>query len=404
MGNLINPLSRILGYKKNLFWGNNFSFYYFQDVYRQKIFKIRCFQKMFKYTFRLLFRAFDFPRVYYNLNLNFVGQSNSILNIKCNVRNLNLYNIATALMLFNSIKTPEVAPTFRDRLGHYRLRSRLQVALKYVKARFERIFIKWRNIILDLFLQKLKKKLETRKFSLINDVGNLKRKYGKMVRVFRYCQHFKIKTQRKIYLRRYLSLDTLKIYFKTKFKLMSITLNLLRSFTHKFFVETILIFFRSCFNKIIYNFGIRRIKFYFRRKKINTSSILRDVNHYCYLALRKGYRINYIIKVVRNSVRFLKSVRGFQMIVSGRFYRRGRAMFKISTLGEMGSHSGKGFLMYRNSERMKEYGMCSIKLLFFFRRKLNLFKKLPIRCRWFHYIKYLRANYKLRSQFGHIRY
>jgi len=79
-------------------------------------------------------------------------------------------------------------------------------------------------------------------------------------------------------------------------------------------------------------------------------------------------------------------------------------MNKMSTVCEIGSQSWKGFLVYRNFERMKEYGMCSIKLLFFFRRKLKIFAKIPLRKRWFNYIKFLRANKKVRLTFGNIRY
>lgn len=405
MGNLVNPLSRILGFKSNLFWGNNFSFNYCRQVYRQKIFKIKCIQRLFKFIFRFLFEIFDIPRAYYNLSLNFIGQANSILNLECNVRNLNSYNMAILLILINATEIAEVAPRFRSRFGIYKLKSRLQYAFGFVRARFERVFIKWRVLLQDLFIQKTDEKLEIKKINLADDKGNIKRKYGKMRLVLKYCQHFEFEKKiTKKYLNYKYNLDILKFYLKTKFKMIGAILKLLRLMSNHFFIDVYNVMFRRFFNKLHYNFYIRKIKLFFKKKKISTGSIMRNVNHFCYLALRKGYRINYVIKMVRNSVRFLKIVRGFQMIVSGRFYRRGRAMFKISSLGEIGSHSGKGALMYRNSERVKEYGMCSIKLLFFFRRVLKFMGKIPIRSRWFHYLKFLRANYKIRSEFGYIRY
>lgn len=404
MGNLINPLSRILGFKKNLFWGNNFAFYYLQDVYRQKIFKIKCLKKIFKYIFRYMFRLFDIPRVHYSLKINFVGQANSILHLECQVRNLNLYNMAILLLALDNDKVGDVSPKYRHRFGIFSLRSRLQHAIKFLKARFERVFVKWRSILVDLFIQKLDKKSHIKKYKLVDAVGNMRKKYGKIRHVIGFCQHFFFDTDKTKYLKNKYNLDTLKQFFQSKFKLIGMHLLLLRSMCNKFFVENFSVLFRSFFLETSFKFGLKNIKLNFKRKKSTASAILRNVNHFCYLALRRGYRINYVIKVVRYSVRFLKIVRGFQMIVSGRFYRRGRAMFKISTLGEIGSQSGKGSLMYRNSERVKEYGMCSIKLLFFFRRQLKILPKIPLRCKWYHYLKYLRSNYKIRSQFGYIRY
>ena len=123
MGNLVNPLSRILGFRDNTFWGNNFSFNYCNFVYRQKIFEIKCVKKIFKLILKYIFKTFDIPRVYYNLKLNFIGQANSILNIECNVHNLNLYNMAIVLILINSIKLSEVNPRIRYKFGIYKRRD-----------------------------------------------------------------------------------------------------------------------------------------------------------------------------------------------------------------------------------------------------------------------------------------
>jgi hypothetical protein len=408
MGNLINPLSRILGYKNNLFWGNNFSFYYLNGVYKQKIFKIRCFKKLFKYIFRYLFKFLKFPRINYSLVLNFVGQNNRILYINCEVRNLHLYNIASLLKVLKEAELPDLAPKFQYMYGLFTLKSKLRFAINFLQVRLVKIFRRWRIVLLNLYLQKLKDKKQVNKVKkepINKKLGSsyIKPLY-KLKRLIDYFKSIKVSTYKKTYLNNHYSLKYIKIYFQLKMKFATVNLLLLRSQYSKFFMDLFLVFFRMLAPKFIYNFGIKTIKLKFKRKKPKVTSIVRSINHFCFLALRRGYKINYILKVVRYSVRFLKSVRGYQIMVSGRFFRRGKAMNKISTLGEIGSQSGKGFLVYRNFERMKEYGMCSIKILFFFRRKLKIFYKVPLKKNWFNYIKFLRANAKIRATFGNIRY
>lgn len=408
MGNLINPLSRILGYKQNLFWGNNFSFYYFNDIYRHKIFKIRCFKKLFKYIFRYLFKFLKFPRANYNLVLNFVGQANSILYIKCDVRNLHLYNIATLLKVIQNRRIPDLTPRFKYMYGIFKLKSRLRYAINFIQIRLVKIFRKWRTILLNLYLQKLKSKKQLkriRKQVIRRQKGPsyIKPLY-KLQRLISYFQQIKIGKFKRVYLKKNYSLKMIKIYFRLKLRVATVSLLLLRLRYARFFMDFFLMFFRLLAPKILYKFNLRKVKLKFTRKKPKVTAIVRSINHFCFLALRRGYRINYVFKIIRYSVRFLKSVRGYQIIVSGRFYRRGKALHRISKLGEIGSQSGRGFLVYRNFERMKEYGMCSIKLLFFFRRKLKIFSKIPLRKNWFNYIKFLRANSKIRYTFGTIRY
>lgn len=407
MGNLINPLSRILGYKKNLFWGNNFSFYYLNDVYRQKIFKIRCFKKLFKYIFRYLFNFLKFPRINYSLNLNFVGQNNNILYINCAVRNLHLYNIASLLKIYKDENLPDLYPKFKYAYGIFRLKSRLRYAINFLQIRLIKIFRKWRIILLNLYLQKLESKKQIKiikKKPFVHKSSTFIKPLYKLKRLVSYFRAIKIDKYKKTYLKKYYSLKYIKVYFKLKIKIATVNLLLLRLYYCRFFTDMFLIFFKLCAPKFLFNFNLKKIKLKFKRKKPKVTAIIRSINHFCFLALRRGYKINYIFKTIRYSVRFLRSVRGYQIMVSGRFYRRGKAMNKMSSLGEIGSQSGKGFLVYRNFERMKEYGMCSIKLLFFFRRKLKIFAKIPLRKRWFNYIKFLRANKKVRLTFGNIRY
>lgn len=404
MGNLINPLSRILGFRNNLFWGNNFSFYYCRFVYRQQNFKIKCFQKLFKFIFRFLFDIFDIPRAHYSLSLNFIGQANSILNILCDIHNLSGYNIGILLLLIDDINLPEVTPSAKFRFGSKSIKSRLKNSFDFLKARIEKTFEDWRFILAESFIQKVDKDLDIKKIKLID--GNNIKKYGKMRVVFKYCESFAYekRTQVSLVYKKLYNRNYLKSFFDSKFKIVSSFLKILGLMGTSLFINIFIFLFRTFYTKVSYDFNIRKFKFKFKSIKVRAGAIVRNVNHFCYLALRKGYRINYVIKMVRYSVRFLKIVRGFQMIVSGRFYRRGRAMFKISSFGDVGSQSGKGFLMYRNSERVKEYGMCSIKLLFFFRRILKFMGKIPLRSKWFHYLKFLRANYKVRNQFGYIKY
>lgn len=408
MGNLINPISRILGYKKNLFWGNNFSFYYLKDVYRHKIFKIRCFKKLFKYIFRYLFKFLKFPRINYSLVLNFVGQFNNILYIKCQIRNLHLYNIASFLKIFQKIKIPDLYPKIKYMYGIFRLKSRLRYAIYFLQIRLVKIFRKWRLILLNLYLQKLQSKKQVKlikKKPLIRKRGSsyIKPLY-KLKRLIIYFKTIEISRYKKKYLKKNYNLKYIRVYFKLKLKIATTSLLLLRLRYSKFFVDFFLIFFKLMAEKFIYKFNIKKIKLKFIKKKPKVSSIVRNINNFCFLALRRGYKINYIFKIIRYSIRFLKSVRGYQIIVSGRFFRRGKAMNKISTLGEVGSQNGKNFLIYRNFERIKEYGMCSIKLLFFFRRNLKILGKIPLRNNWFNYLKFLRANSKIRLAFGNIRY
>jgi hypothetical protein len=405
MGTLINPLSRILGFKRQIFWGNNFAFNYCRVVYRQKIFQIKIFKRLFKYLFRYITNFFNFPRIYYSLSFNFVGRANSILDIKIFVHNIINYNVASLLVGYNSTSLLHVKPIINKYQGMTFFRTRIQRILDFTEVRYCRIFLKWRRIILNLFLQKLKKKQQiAKKNSLKSQAPHLLSiKIRKLKLLMKYSHYYKLKKFKKNYLKN-ISLKILRNYLFYKFRYLRVNIRLQKSMTTKFMMELFVIYFNMFILRIGNKFNIQCVKLNFKKKKLQAASLVRSINRFCYLALRKGYRINYVIKIIRLTVRFIKKVRGFKMIVSGRFYRRGRAMFKVSQWGEVGSQTGKNYLVYRNSERMKEYGMCSVKLLFFFRRNLKIFPKVPLRSKWFNYLKYLRSNYKIRQQFGYIRY
>jgi hypothetical protein len=404
MGTLINPLSRILGHRRQIFWANNYAFNYCHVVYRQKIFQIKIFKRLFRYLLRYITKFFNIPRLYYSLSLNFIGQANNILDIKLYINNLSGYNIATLLLAFNSIDLPQVRPLFR---GYRRkIKTRIQRLISLNEVRYSKTFLKWRSLLLNLFLEKLNKQKRTvRQSAVLYKAKHLRTlRTRKLKKLKSYSLFFKFTKSNKKHFKDNFNLKFYKTYFIYKFRFMRANIRLLNMLNTKFLMELISFVFNSMIGNIARRFKITKIKLIFKKKKLQPATLVRSLNNFCYLALRRGYRINYVIKVVRITVRFLKRVRGFKMIVSGRFYRRGRAMFRVSQWGEVGSQTGKNFLVYRNSQRIKEYGMCSVKLMFFFRRPFKHFSKIPLRNKWFNYLKYLRSNYKIRQHFGYIRY
>jgi hypothetical protein len=361
MGTLINPIGQNVGH--NIFWNNNFSFFFDKVQHKLHIQKIKNLKLLFKLLFKFMRKWFRSPRIRYRLCFNFTGSMNEILHCKVHLLGINVYDVSYWVRLLLSSRIIKHAKK------PYKIRSFFYIAKNlrnFILARYLKMYKIWTISILRniLKLAKIKAKPLTfniRKIRLKNLIGPYH-----LIKYINIVRQIKIKTA--------VRYRFLRNYLKLKFKIYIYNLKIvIKSFIY-FVINFFHINLDMLMSKFFYSNGINHLKIYLSDEKKKLKNLPKSISSYFFLALRNKYRPRFLIKALRIFIRRTPIISGAKIVISGRFFLRGKATYLLSIIDNVGSLRKNKNYIQRFSERVNTYGSCSLKIFLFVRRqKKHLF-------------------------------
>jgi hypothetical protein len=177
------------------------------------------------------------------------------------------------------------------------------------------------------------------------------------------------------------SYTKMRKYLDLKFQGLLVLLRAMKANTLQYFFFIFGLVFSSFASKSLAFFNIRSVKILFSTKLNKHLRLARKVGDFCIRGITEKYGLNYILVLLRQALLRYKDISGFQIILSGRFFRRGRALYNIQQFGERGSrkHFRDKSFIYEQSAYIGILGLCSAKVWLFFRSQTRLYKFRPLR-------------------------
>jgi len=242
-------------------------------------------------------------------------------------------------------------------------RTRWITILKRLKARYLKLYRRWKGRLIKELLKRVYyvQKLKSKRLKSTKHDGGW---YGRKNKTVYFMKNITVLiepvTRKEVVLR-----NSLKRYLLCKFRFLYKKFKYFKRKKKAWMSYYLTYHFSLFFKKFMKLTGLKYVKFCFRSKIDRFKRRAHNIVHYCQHLLHNGFKINYVLKKLR--WRYLKSLMmvGLKLIISGRFFRRGRARYVVVKWGVNFKLNKLEKISFVRRSKIAQYGLCSITLLLF---------------------------------------